>query len=48
LFYSRTVVAVFFLSFFTAVILTSIHSHTIRFQLFVSTYVVKLVEGTIL
>jgi len=35
-------------SFFTAVISTSIPSHTIRFHLFISTYVVKLVAGTIL
>jgi len=40
--------AVFFLSFFTAVISTSIHSHTIRFHVFISNYVVKLVSGTIL
>jgi len=38
----------FFCSFFTAVISTSILSHTIRFHLFISTYVVKLVAGTIL
>jgi hypothetical protein len=37
----------FFYSFFTAVISTSILSHTIRFHLFISTYVVKLVAGTI-
>jgi len=40
--------SVFFYSFFTAVISTSILSHTIRFHLFISNYVVKLVAGTIL
>jgi hypothetical protein len=44
----EAVAAVFFLSFFTAVISTCIHSHTIRFHFFISTYVVKLVAGTIL
>ena len=42
------IAAVFFLSFFTAIISTSILSHTIRFHLFISTYVVKLVAGTVL
>ena len=37
-----------FYSFFTAVISTSILSHTIRSHLFISTYVAKLVAGTIL
>ena len=40
--------AVFFLSFSTAVIFTSILSHTILFHLFISTYEVKLVAGKIL
>jgi hypothetical protein len=35
-------------SFFAAVISTSILSHTVRFHLFISTYVVKLVAGTVL
>ena len=38
----------FFYSFFTAVISTSILSHTIPFHLFISTYTVKLVAGTVL
>ena len=45
---SAVLAAVFFLSFFTAVISISILSHTVRFHLFISTYVVKLVAGTIL
>ena len=45
---SSLLAEVFFLSFFTAVISTSIHSHTVRFHLSISTYVVKLVAGTVL
>jgi len=40
------VILMYFIS--AAVISTSILSHTIRFHLFISTYVVKLVAGTIL
>jgi len=38
---------VFFYSFFTEVISTSILSHTILFHLFISAHVVKLFAGTI-
>ena len=46
---SLSVAAVFFFySFFTAVISTSILSHTILFHVFVCTYVVKMVTRRIL
>jgi len=38
----------FFYSFFTAVISPSILSYAVLFHLFISTYVVNLVAGTIL
>ena len=43
-----SIATVFFYSFFTAVISTSILSHTVLLHLFRSTYVVKLVAETIL
>jgi len=38
----------FIYSFFTVIISIYIFSHTVRFHLFISTYVAKLVAGTIL